>query len=192
MRYCCRAYNDGQGNDPNARVIPRFVSANSLSSLRWWEDAFGQEHQNCRAVNWDTVPNLDCVVACVLERAHSRSGQHDPVLLQSHREGKGLCDTPPLPMEKWISSKAGLEYREGVSEWLRDARKLYQIAKPEFPNQAAVTQGPARQALQSDAARQILAPRPRSLGKSAAEGPTLRRMTASSVPATGKGHTGPS
>ena len=67
MRYFCRAYNDPQNQDPSFRVTPRFVSVNFLSSLRWWEDAFGQEYNNCRAVNWDTAPTLHCIVCCVLE-----------------------------------------------------------------------------------------------------------------------------
>ena len=57
---------------------------------------------------------------------------------------------------------------------MRDARKLYQIAKREFPNQPAVTVNRARDALRGDVARQVLAPKPRSLGKSAAEGPNDR------------------
>ena len=47
---------------------------------------------------------------------------------------------------------------------VRDPRKLQQIARREFP----------RTALRSDVARQVLAPKPRSLGKSAAEGPDQR------------------
>ena len=57
---------------------------------------------------------------------------------------------------------------------VRDARKLYQIAKREFPDQPAVTVNRARDALRGDVARQALAPKPRSLGKSAAEGPNDR------------------
>ena len=57
---------------------------------------------------------------------------------------------------------------------VRDARKLYQIAKREFPDQPAVTVNRARDALRRDVARQALAPKPRSLGKSAAEGPNDR------------------
>ena len=34
VRYFIRAYNAGQHNDPNCRVVPGFDSANSLSSLR--------------------------------------------------------------------------------------------------------------------------------------------------------------
>ena len=57
---------------------------------------------------------------------------------------------------------------------VRDARKLHQIAKREFPDQPAVTVNRARDALRGDVARQVLAPKPRSLGKSAAKGPNDR------------------
>ena len=57
---------------------------------------------------------------------------------------------------------------------VRDAWKLYQIAKREFPDQPAVTVNRARDALRGDVARQVLASKPRSLGKSAAEGPNDR------------------
>ena len=57
---------------------------------------------------------------------------------------------------------------------VRDPRKLYQIARREFPARADLTSARAQAALRSDVARQILAPKPRSLGKSAAEGPNDR------------------
>ena len=57
---------------------------------------------------------------------------------------------------------------------VRDPRKLFQIARREFPGRADLTSARARAALRSDVARQILAPKPRSLGKSAAEGPDKR------------------
>ena len=56
---------------------------------------------------------------------------------------------------------------------VRDAWKLYQIAKCEFSDQPAVTVNRARDALRGDVARQVLASKPRSLGKSAA-GPNDR------------------
>ena len=52
---------------------------------------------------------------------------------------------------------------------VRDPRKLYHIARRTSPSSAR-----AQAALRSDVARQILAPKPRSLGKSAAEGPNDR------------------
>ena len=55
---------------------------------------------------------------------------------------------------------------------VRDPRKLFQIARREFPRD--LTSARAAAALRGDVARQILAPKPRSLGKSAAEGPNDR------------------
>ena len=57
---------------------------------------------------------------------------------------------------------------------VRDSRKLYQIARREFPGRRDLASARAGAALRSDVARQILAPKPRSLGKSAAEGPNDR------------------
>ena len=58
---------------------------------------------------------------------------------------------------------------------VRDPRKLFQIARREFPDQRDLTSARAAAALRGDVARQILAPtKPRSLGKSAAEGPNDR------------------
>ena len=89
VRYFVQAHNNAMSQDPHCRVIPRFVSSNPLSSLRWWEDAFGQEYESCRAVNWDTVPTLDCLVSCILDS---------------------------ISMEKWSQSRPGLEYKVQVSE----------------------------------------------------------------------------
>ena len=57
---------------------------------------------------------------------------------------------------------------------VRDARKLHQLARREFPDRPDLTQSRARVALREDVARQVLAPKPRSQGKSAAEGPNDR------------------
>ena len=54
---------------------------------------------------------------------------------------------------------------------MRDPRKLQQIARREFPDRRDLTAERARTALRSDVARQV---QPRSLGKSAAEGPDQR------------------
>ena len=54
---------------------------------------------------------------------------------------------------------------------VRDPRKLFQIARREFPDRRDLTSARAAAALRGDVARQILAPKPRSVGKSAAEGP---------------------
>ena len=53
-------------------------------------------------------------------------------------------------------------------------RKLFQIARREFPDRRDLTSVRAAAALRGDVARQVLAPKPRSLGKSAAEGPNDR------------------
>ena len=57
---------------------------------------------------------------------------------------------------------------------VRDPRKLFQIGRREFPDRRDLTSARAQAALRSDVARQVLAPKPRSLGKSAAEGPNDR------------------
>ena len=75
------------------------MSSNPLSSLRWWEDTFGQEYDRCRVVNWDTVPDLDCLVSCILEWAHTFTD------------------------DKWSVTRPGLEYRVQVSEWLLHSSK---------------------------------------------------------------------
>ena len=51
---------------------------------------------------------------------------------------------------------------------VRDPRKLYQLARQ---RDLDVTQAMAFEALKADVGRQVQAPRPRALGKSAAEGP---------------------
>ena len=57
---------------------------------------------------------------------------------------------------------------------VRDARKLHQLARREFPDRPDLTQSRARVALRKNVARQVLAPKPRSQGKSAAKGPNDR------------------
>ena len=54
---------------------------------------------------------------------------------------------------------------------VRDPRKLYQLARQ---RDLDVTQAMAFEALKADVGRQVQAPRPRALGKSAAEGPNDR------------------
>ena len=54
---------------------------------------------------------------------------------------------------------------------VRDPRKLYRLARQ---RDLDVTQAMAFEALKADVGRQVQAPRPRSLGKSAAEGPNDR------------------
>ena len=55
---------------------------------------------------------------------------------------------------------------------IRDPRKLYQLARSQGVGQ--VTQAQATAALRADVGRQLFGPKPRSLGKSAAEGPNTR------------------
>ena len=83
-----------------------------------------------------------------------------------------------------LEKKRGIEMAEqeaiGLLEQLardfnvRDPRKLFQIARREFPDRRDLTSARAAAALRGDVARQVLAPKPRSLGKSAAEGPNDR------------------
>ena len=54
---------------------------------------------------------------------------------------------------------------------VRDPRKLYRLARQ---RDLDVTQAMAFEALKADVGRQVPAPRPRALGKSAAEGPNDR------------------
>ena len=54
---------------------------------------------------------------------------------------------------------------------MRDPRKLYRLARQ---RDLDVTQAMAFEALKADVGRQVQAPRPRALGKSAAEGPNDR------------------
>ena len=54
---------------------------------------------------------------------------------------------------------------------VRDPRKLYRLARQ---RDLDVTQAMAFEALKADVGRQVQAPRPRALGKSAAEGPNDR------------------
>ena len=54
---------------------------------------------------------------------------------------------------------------------VRDPRKLYRLARQ---RDLDVTQAMAFEALKADVGRQVQAPRPRTLGKSAAEGPNDR------------------
>ena len=75
-----------------------------------------------------------------------------------------------------MAEEGALEFfRELAAEFnARDPRKLYQIARRDHPERRDLTAARARAALCTDVARQVLAPKPRSLGKSAAEGPNDR------------------
>ena len=78
--------------------------------------------------------------------------------------------------KKEMAEEGALEFfRELAAEFnVRDPRKLYQIARRDHPERRDLTAARARAALRTDVARQVLAPKPRSLGKSAAEGPNDR------------------
>ena len=67
-----------------------------------------------------------------------------------------------------------IENGRGEREPIPDARKLHQLARREFPDRPGMTYARAARALRDDVARQILATKPCSLGKSAAEGPNDR------------------
>ena len=97
----------------------------------------------------------------------------------SGKLGATMCKTKNLDGRELMA----LDYQKlSVVLWgvvkklqnVRDSRKLYQIARREFPDRRDLTSARAQAALRSDVARQVLAPKPRSLGKSAAEGPNDR------------------
>ena len=67
---------------------------------------------------------------------------------------------------------------------VRDPRKLYQLARQ---RDLDVTQAMAFEALKADMGRQVQAPRPRALGKSAAEGPNDGCRPTSSTSARTRG-----
>ena len=72
---------------------------------------------------------------------------------------------------------------------VRDPRKLSQIARREFPDRQDLTTARPKQ---PDVARQVLAPKTRSLGKSAAEGPDQRLQADLAVTDVERGgHEGP-
>ena len=75
-----------------------------------------------------------------------------------------------------MAEEAALQFFRGLAEEYnaRDPRKLHQLARRDHPERRDLTAARARQALRGDVARQVLAPKPRSLGKSAAEGPNDR------------------
>ena len=92
----------------------------------------------------------------------------------------GICQQTPIlerqlgPLEMAEQEAIGLLEQLARDFNVRDPRKLFQIARREFPDRRDLTSARAAAALRGDVARQILAPKPRSLGKSAAEGPNDR------------------
>ena len=84
------------------------------------------------------------------------------------------ASTEGLPLEMAEQEAIGLLEQLARDFNVRDPRKLFQIARREFPDRRDLTSARAAAALRGDVARQILAPKPRSVGKSAAEGPNDR------------------
>ena len=59
-------------NTPFGIPKAQYVAANSLCLLKQYEDALGQQpYRNCPKIDWSTFPNLDPMVAIVLEWGHS-------------------------------------------------------------------------------------------------------------------------
>ena len=77
-----------------------------------------------------------------------------------------------LALKLPFGSKAKEALRDLADDFnVRDPRKLYRLARQ---RDLDVTQAMAFEALKADVGRQVQAPRPRALGKSAAEGPNDR------------------
>ena len=78
--------------------IPRaqHCSANSLLLLKQYEDALGgRAYRDCPAIDWNTLPGLDPMVATVLEWGHSMTD------------------------DQWTEFPADTkEFKLSVSEWL--------------------------------------------------------------------------
>ena len=90
-----KAYNAAQNGDPYCCPKAKFATSNPLTLLRWMEDRFGVPWKNVGAVDWQSVPGLGCMVACILEWSHS------------------------IPMERWSQTTDPTdEYKVRISEWL--------------------------------------------------------------------------
>ena len=73
----------------------KFCTSNPLTLLRWMEDKFGIPWKDVGPVDWQNVPGLDCMTACILEWSHT------------------------VPMEKWEQGNdPSDEYKVRISEWL--------------------------------------------------------------------------
>ena len=107
VRYFLKAYTAAQSGDPYCCPRAKFTTSNPLTLLRWMEDKFGIPWKDVGAVDWENVPGLDCMVACVLEWAHS------------------------IPMEVWEQSTDPTdEYKVRVSEWLLHSNlDVYMLAE---------------------------------------------------------------
>ena len=90
---------DGWKQSPRVMpfCIPRaqHCSANSLLLLKQYEDALGQAWRDCPAIDWNTFPGLDPIVAAVLEWGHSMTD------------------------DEWSDQPADAkEFKLSISEWL--------------------------------------------------------------------------
>ena len=98
VRYYLKAYNAAQNGDPYCCPKAKFTTSNPLTLLRWMEDRFGIPWKNVGAVDWENIPCLDCMVACILEWSHS------------------------IPMEIWEQTTDPTdEYKVRISEWLPES-----------------------------------------------------------------------
>ena len=71
VRYYLKAYTAAQNGDPYCCPRAKFTTSNPLTLLRWMEDKFGIPWKDVGAVDWENIPGLDCMVACILEWLHS-------------------------------------------------------------------------------------------------------------------------
>ena len=95
VRYYLKAYTAAQNGDPYCCPRAKFTTSNPLTLLRWMEDKFGIPWKDVGAVDWENIPGLDCMVACILEWSHS------------------------IPMEIWEQTTDPVdEYKVRISEWL--------------------------------------------------------------------------
>ena len=110
VRYYLKAYTAAQNGDPYCCPRAKFTTSNPLTLLRWMEDKFGIPWKDVGAVDWENIPGLDCMVACIREWSHS------------------------IPMEIWEQTTDPVdEYKVRISEWLlRSNRDVYML--PETDN----------------------------------------------------------
>ena len=110
VRYYLKAYTAAQNGDPYCCPRAKFTTSNPLTLLRWMEDKFGIPWKDVGAVDWENIPGLDCMVACILEWSHS------------------------IPMEIWEQTMDPVdEYKVRISEWLLlSNRDVYML--PETDN----------------------------------------------------------
>ena len=67
VRCYLKAYNAAQSGDPYCCPKAKFCASNPLMLLRWMEDKFGIPWKNVGAIDWQSIPSMDCMVACILE-----------------------------------------------------------------------------------------------------------------------------